>query len=304
MDRNEKLGPTVIKKSLNLRCFKAIDVSKLPVHFQVNVKAWMDGGIFANWLKAFNLKMSGQNVLLLLDNATSHVNLELPNVHNHFLPPSTTSRFQPMDAGIIRNFKLKYKAQLVQWLLNMVTAGTEDKKLDVLSTIRMVIKLCDEVRPEAIRHCWIHTGIVSGVMAAVLCRQDEPVRPNDLSILDNLVDKLSLSDGMNADDYLECDHNLIEWEPDSDATATSEPFSRDDDSNGDENSIFTHRDALNAAMQFSTYLFAHKIDIAPRIDIVGMQLLTEKFRQQLQQSMHQQQITDPISRKSKLGGPY
>ena len=104
------------------------------------------------------------------------------------------------------------------------------------------------MRTETIRHCWIHTGIVSGVMAAVLRRQNEPVRPNDLSILDNLIDKLSLSDGMDADDYLECDNNLEKWEPDSDATATSEPFPRDDDSDGDENPIFTHRDALNAAI--------------------------------------------------------
>uniref|UniRef100_A0AAV1T714 DDE-1 domain-containing protein n=1 Tax=Peronospora matthiolae TaxID=2874970 RepID=A0AAV1T714_9STRA len=58
-----------------------------------------------------------------------------------------------MDAGIIRNFKLKYKTQFVQWLPDMVTAGTDDKKLDVLSAIRMVVKLWAEVRPETIRHC-------------------------------------------------------------------------------------------------------------------------------------------------------
>ena len=92
---------------------------------------------------------------------------------------------------------------------------------------------------------------------------------------------------MDADDYLECNKNLEEWEPDSDATAPSEPFSRDDDSDGDENPIFTHRNALNAAIQLSTYLFAHKIDIAHKINIVGMQVLTEKCRQQHQQNMHQ-----------------
>uniref|UniRef100_A0AAV1TQJ8 Uncharacterized protein n=1 Tax=Peronospora matthiolae TaxID=2874970 RepID=A0AAV1TQJ8_9STRA len=46
-----------------------------------------------------------------------------------------------MDAGITRNFKLKYKAQFVQWLLDMVTAGTEYKKFDILSTIRLVVKI-------------------------------------------------------------------------------------------------------------------------------------------------------------------
>uniref|UniRef100_A0AAV1TYK3 DDE-1 domain-containing protein n=1 Tax=Peronospora matthiolae TaxID=2874970 RepID=A0AAV1TYK3_9STRA len=241
MDGTEKLDSIVIN-CLNPRCFKAIDVFKLPVHFHANAKAWMTGGIFANWLKAFNLKMSGRKALLLLDNATSHVDL---------------------DAGIIRNFKLKYNAQFVQWLLDMVTAGTEDKNLDVLSTIRLVVKSWAEVRSETTRHCWIHTGIVSGVMSAVLRRQDVPVRLNDLLFLANLINKLFLSNGMDADDYLECDNNLKEWEPDSDATATSEPFSRDDDS--DEYPIFTHRDALNAAIQLSTYLFGHKINIAHKI---------------------------------------
>uniref|UniRef100_A0AAV1UXA4 HTH CENPB-type domain-containing protein n=1 Tax=Peronospora matthiolae TaxID=2874970 RepID=A0AAV1UXA4_9STRA len=210
MDGTEKLDLIVINKSLNPRCFKAIDVSKLPVHFHANAKAWMTGGIFATWLKAFNLKMSGRKALLLLDNATSQVNLELSNVHINFLSPKTTSQLQPMDAGIIRTFMLKYKAQFVQWLLEMVAAGTEDKKLDVNSAIRMVVKSWAEVRPEAIRHCWIHTGILSVVMAAVLHRQDEPVRPNNLLILANLIDKLSLSDGMDADDYVECDNNLKE----------------------------------------------------------------------------------------------
>uniref|UniRef100_A0AAV1TQ40 DDE-1 domain-containing protein n=1 Tax=Peronospora matthiolae TaxID=2874970 RepID=A0AAV1TQ40_9STRA len=150
MDGNEKLDPIVINKSLNPRCFAAIDVSKLPVYFHANANSWTTGGIFAIWLKAINLKMSGQKVLLLLDNATSHVNLKLSNVHIHFLSPNTTSHLQPMDAGIIRNFKLKYKAQFVQWLLDMVTAGTEEKKLDVLSAIRIVVKSWAEVRPETI----------------------------------------------------------------------------------------------------------------------------------------------------------
>ena len=95
MGGTEKLDPIVINKSLNPHCFITIDVSKLPVQFHTNAKAWMTGGIFANWLKAFNLKMSGRKVLLLLDNATSHVNLELSNIHNtsfRQIPPPICSR--------------------------------------------------------------------------------------------------------------------------------------------------------------------------------------------------------------------
>ena len=60
MDGTENLDLIVINKSFNPLCFKVIDVSKLPVHFHANAKAWMTGGILANWLKPFNLKMSGR----------------------------------------------------------------------------------------------------------------------------------------------------------------------------------------------------------------------------------------------------
>uniref|UniRef100_A0AAV1T6X3 DDE-1 domain-containing protein n=1 Tax=Peronospora matthiolae TaxID=2874970 RepID=A0AAV1T6X3_9STRA len=59
-----------------------------------------------------------------------------------------------MDAGIICNFELMYKAQLVQWLLDMVTAGMEDKKLDVLSTIRMVVKSWAEKTIWSVKTAW------------------------------------------------------------------------------------------------------------------------------------------------------
>jgi hypothetical protein len=41
----------------------------------------------------------------LVDNATCHLALDLTNVHVDFLPSFTTSFLQPLDAGIIQNFK-------------------------------------------------------------------------------------------------------------------------------------------------------------------------------------------------------
>ena len=101
MDGSEKLNPVVINKYLNPRCFKGVNISELPVRYYANSKAWMTGLVYSDWLKSFNLKMCGRKVLLLVDNAPTHVDIELSNVHVHFLPPNTTSHLQPLDVRFI-----------------------------------------------------------------------------------------------------------------------------------------------------------------------------------------------------------
>ena len=68
----------------------------------------------------------GAEVLLLMDNAPSHkleegVVLQCTRVV--FLPPNTTTHLQPMDAGIIANFKHHYKKLATKAQLNMIING-------------------------------------------------------------------------------------------------------------------------------------------------------------------------------------
>ena len=76
--------------------------------------------LFQEWLLDFDyqvgIKHNRQCVLLLLDNCTSHKldNLTLENVEVYFLPPNTTSKLQPMDAGIIMSFKKHYRHYHIQ----------------------------------------------------------------------------------------------------------------------------------------------------------------------------------------------
>ena len=87
----------------------------LPVEYHANEKAWMISGIFKTWLNKLDKRMGrkGRKVLLFLDNATSHSNLQLCNVKLKFLPANTTSILQPLDQGIILAVKRNYsKTQL------------------------------------------------------------------------------------------------------------------------------------------------------------------------------------------------
>ena len=66
----------MIGKSLNPRCFKNFNKSALPVIYQANPKAWMQSDIFIEWLKYFDnyFRIKNKKILLLIDNAGSHLN--------------------------------------------------------------------------------------------------------------------------------------------------------------------------------------------------------------------------------------
>ena len=121
--------PVIIWKSKKPRCFRNMknnDLSRpLGVHYFSNKKARMNDEIMSEVLKRHDhkMKLQNRNVLLFLDNATSHqesIQKSLSNIKLVFLPKNTTSRLQPLDAGIIRAFKLKYRKLLIKYVISRV----------------------------------------------------------------------------------------------------------------------------------------------------------------------------------------
>jgi hypothetical protein len=99
--RGEKLKPLIIGNAACPRAFKMnnVKLDDLPVIWCYNKKAWMTSEIFSEWLNEVNWKMKRANkkILLFVDNATSHVDLNLSNVAVRFLPPNLTSEVQPLE---------------------------------------------------------------------------------------------------------------------------------------------------------------------------------------------------------------
>ena len=78
-------------------------------------------GSYGEYFKEIRQKNESKKrkVILFLDNATCHpetAQAGLKNIKLVFLPKNTISRLQPLDAGIIRNFKHKYRKLLVRYL--------------------------------------------------------------------------------------------------------------------------------------------------------------------------------------------
>ena len=142
-------------------------------------------------------------MLLLIDNASSHhiQGLTLKNTVIKFLPPNTTSRLQPLDAGIIKTFKLKYKSKFIRYLLSHIeTNPINEPNFDLLSGLEMVVKAWDEVKPQKIQNCWFHIRLIAKPSNLHVQEIDDSIELH--------IEDLNLPNPMFAEDYM----NIVEEE--------------------------------------------------------------------------------------------
>tara|TARA_B110000977_G_scaffold169879_1_gene220173 strand:+ start:418 stop:735 length:318 start_codon:yes stop_codon:yes gene_type:complete len=85
----------------------------------VNKNAWQTRETFQKFMEFINEKVIQQNrnIIILLDNATSHFTpenpLNLSNITFLYLPPNTTSRIQPLDALLNQAYGLYLKKNIL-----------------------------------------------------------------------------------------------------------------------------------------------------------------------------------------------
>ena len=116
------------------------------VPYYSNTKAWMNNEIMTALLATLNQRLLriGRKILLLIDNVSSHdpaLQEKFSNIKTAFLPINTTSKLQPLDAGIIKNFKCYYRQLLLNHVLSQIdgsdlSASEIVKSVNVLTAIR------------------------------------------------------------------------------------------------------------------------------------------------------------------------
>ncbi|CAL4104430.1 unnamed protein product, partial [Meganyctiphanes norvegica] len=109
-----------------------------------------------------------EDVCLIMDNCTSHPKIieDLdPRVMVLFLPPNTTTLIQPMDQGVIANFKVIYHDMLYAKLIDHVDNTPLDqqdehpvvnfyKKFNILEAILLLDKAWNQVSATTIQRTW------------------------------------------------------------------------------------------------------------------------------------------------------
>ena len=165
----EKEPPIIIERDLKPRCFKNVKDKRRPCgsYYYANKKVWMDAELMEEILRTLNRKCTAEDrkIFLFIDNAQSHPE-SFTDCFSHlkivFLPKNTTSRLQPLDAGIIKNFKVFYRKQLLQHVLARIKPGSRASdvisSVDLLMSIGWVMDVWRIVKKETIVNCFSKRG--------------------------------------------------------------------------------------------------------------------------------------------------
>ena len=222
-DGSDKLPLLVIGKAKKPRCFAGVNMKNLGVDYKSNASSWMTAMLFQEWIKDWDqkLKAKKKKVLLLLDNLSSHnvSRIGLSQIETLFLPPNTTSRLQPLDAGIIETFKRYYRKRMLRWMINMIEQGNRNARIDLKTAIEFADAAYEQLSRETIQNCWITTGIISSESSPSLASLTGDT-------LQHEIDLLGLPDALNERDYLMLEGENVVESPDDDddviATVTSD----------------------------------------------------------------------------------
>ena len=116
------------------------------------------------------MRKQGRKVILFLDNAKVHP-ISLIDMYSNikivFLPKNTTSRLQPLDAGIIQSFKTKYRKKLMRYVIARInddlTTSEIAKDIDIFRVITWVADSWKEVSVGTIKNCFAKCGITDQI---------------------------------------------------------------------------------------------------------------------------------------------
>ena len=152
--------------------------------------------------------LNGRKVLLIVDNAGGHrikqeVLIQLRNVRLEFLPPNVTNVLQPLDAGIIKSFKTKYRQLLVKDLIRQLDEERELQMPNVKEAMFLIKNSYHLVLRETIINCWKKTNILAKFAKFNVNRLRRGRNKERYGI-----DKLKF-EKITAEDCINCDSNQV-----------------------------------------------------------------------------------------------
>ena len=173
----ERLQMFLIGKYVKPQCFKVVET--LLCRYRAQHKSWTSGELFEDWVHWLDRKfaVSKRKIALIIDNCTAHPHVEnLKWVVLIFLPPNTTSHTQPMDQGIIRALKAKYRSLAVRKLILALEEKEPIPKFSILSAMYTLKKAWDAISNQRFTNCFRKSGISEKDAEKAMNDEEDPFK--------------------------------------------------------------------------------------------------------------------------------
>ena len=259
----------------------------------------MTSTLFEEWLRKLDNKMTlkKRKILLFLDNAPCHPDLELSSITLCFFPANTTSRLQPLDQGIIKTMKVHYRRRLLRHIISHMDEQSKafevSKTVNVLHAANWISQAWNEVSSQTIVNCF-HKG---GFTMNEIPESSDPEPPlRDFEELLQTADVhcgagdfVAVDDSLDTFDTLDDDWeqqlldrakeiiHVVSDESDTEETET-EPVP--------ESNVLTHKQAIHSLDHLHSYAVHHS-----NAELIGLMLqaqtIVQKFYCEPKKSMKQ-----------------
>jgi hypothetical protein len=155
---------------------------------------------------------------MILDNCSSHPNLKLTNIELLFLPPNTTAKLQPLDAGLIRSFKQRYRNQLLNYIIECLESENDCKKVlkkfNLLKAIHFMDSSIKSIPNSVFVNCFRSCGIDFGSDVETIASEEPMITSEEWNQMRETLDLNfdSFESMADFDNNLICRQNLTDEE--------------------------------------------------------------------------------------------
>ena len=278
----EKLPMFIIGKSKSPRCFK--NLKQLPCRYRGQQKSWMDSDLFEEWVRELDRKFEQQNrkVVLIIDNCPAHPAIGgLKAIQLCFLPPTpppppnTTAVTQPMDQGVIRSLKAKYRSRLIKLIIKAIDSNKDIPKINVLDAMKLLTLSWDDVIENTVQNCFTKARISNDDQLRAQNDLDDPFIELRSSI-EELKERNSeeFLDDISPEEFTNLDDSVVATEPvltdeliiemvrkgeDEDVESDDDDESANADVSIEKPGTVEVRNAVETLMNFSLFSISDKI---------------------------------------------
>ena len=134
----------------------------MPCRYRSQKKSWIDSILFEEWVCEVDRRFikEGRKIVLLVDNCPAHPSIfNLLSTELIFLLPSTISKLQPMDQGVIRSLKTHYKRMSIKKLIEAIEKKKTLPEFSILDALQMLDLAWGKVTTKIVVNCFQKTGI-------------------------------------------------------------------------------------------------------------------------------------------------